>query len=159
MGSYNMWLFVSDFSHLACFQGSSTLQYFVSFYWWILLRCMDITHFVCPVDGWFYLLAITNNAAVSIHVQILCRRTFSILLGIYLGVELLGHKLILFLTILGTAGLFKVAVPFHSATSSVWEGEAMAPHSSTLAWKIPWTEEPGRLQSMGSRRVRHNWAT
>ena len=29
----------------------------------------------------------------------------------------------------------------------------MAPHSSTLAWKIPWTEEPGRLQSMGSMRV------
>ena len=35
----------------------------------------------------------------------------------------------------------------------------MAPHSSTLAWKIPWTEEPGRLQSLGSRRVRHDWAT
>ena len=32
----------------------------------------------------------------------------------------------------------------------------MATHSSTLAWKIPWTEEPGRLQSMGSLRVRHN---
>ena len=32
----------------------------------------------------------------------------------------------------------------------------MAPHSSTLAWKIPWTEAPGRLQSMGSRRVRHD---
>ena len=31
----------------------------------------------------------------------------------------------------------------------------MAPHSSTLAWKIPWTEEPGRLQSLGSRRVGH----
>ena len=31
----------------------------------------------------------------------------------------------------------------------------MAPHSSTLAWKIPWMEEPGRLQSMGSRRVGH----
>ena len=31
----------------------------------------------------------------------------------------------------------------------------MAPHSSTLAWKIPWMEEPGRLQSMGSVRVRH----
>ena len=31
--------------------------------------------------------------------------------------------------------------------------KAMAPHSSTLAWKIPWTEEPGRLQSMGSLRV------
>ena len=35
----------------------------------------------------------------------------------------------------------------------------MAPHSSTLAWKIPWTEEPGGLQSMGSRRVRHDWVT
>ena len=35
----------------------------------------------------------------------------------------------------------------------------MAPHSSTLAWKIPWMEEPGRLQSMGSLRVGHNWAT
>ena len=32
-------------------------------------------------------------------------------------------------------------------------------HSSTLAWKIPWTEEPGGLQSMGSLRVRHDWAT
>ena len=37
--------------------------------------------------------------------------------------------------------------------------KAMAPHSSTLAWKIPWTEEPGRLQSMGSLRVRHDGAT
>ena len=35
----------------------------------------------------------------------------------------------------------------------------MAPHSSTLARKIPWTEEPGRLQSMGLRRVGHDWAT
>ena len=35
----------------------------------------------------------------------------------------------------------------------------MAPHSSTLAWKIPWTEEPGRLQSMGLRRVVHDCAT
>ena len=34
--------------------------------------------------------------------------------------------------------------------------KAMAPHSSTLAWKIPWMEEPGRLQSMGSRRVGHD---
>ena len=35
----------------------------------------------------------------------------------------------------------------------------MAAHSSTLAWKIQWTEEPGRLQSMGSLRVRYDWAT
>ena len=36
--------------------------------------------------------------------------------------------------------------------------KAMATHSSTLAWKIPWTEEPGRLQSMGLQRVRHDWS-
>ena len=35
----------------------------------------------------------------------------------------------------------------------------MATHSSILAWEIPWTEEPGGLQSMGSQRVRHNLGT
>ena len=38
-------------------------------------------------------------------------------------------------------------------------GKEMATHSSTLAWKIPQTEEPGKLQSMGSQRVRHGWVT
>ena len=41
-----------------------------------------------------------------------------------------------------------------------WEDpleEEMATHSSIPAWRIPWTEEPGGLQSMGSQRVRHNW--
>ena len=41
-----------------------------------------------------------------------------------------------------------------------WEDpleKEIAIHSSTIAWKIPWTEEPGRLQSMGSQRVGHNW--
>ena len=37
--------------------------------------------------------------------------------------------------------------------------KAMAPHSSTLVWKIPWMEEPGGLQSMGSLKVGHDWAT
>ena len=37
--------------------------------------------------------------------------------------------------------------------------KAIATYSSTLAWEIPWTKEPGRLQSMGSRRVGHDWAT
>ena len=36
--------------------------------------------------------------------------------------------------------------------------EEMATHCSMLAWKIPWTEEPGRLQSMRSQRIRHDWA-
>ena len=37
--------------------------------------------------------------------------------------------------------------------------KAMAPHSSTLAWKIPWAEEPGGLQSVGLQRVGHDWVT
>ena len=37
--------------------------------------------------------------------------------------------------------------------------EEMATHSSILAWEIPWTEEPGELQSMGPQRVRHDWVT
>ena len=47
---------------------------------------------------------------------------------------------------------------FFSFTSIQLENleKAMAPHSSTLAWKIPWMEEPGGLQSVGSQRVRHD---
>ena len=46
--------------------------------------------------------------------------------------------------------------------SQGWEDpleKRRATHSSILAWRIPWTEEPGRLQSMGSQRVGHNWVT
>ena len=53
---------------------------------------------------------------------------------------------------------FTLAVAIIARYSPTLE-KAMAPHSSTLAWKIPWTEEPGRLQSMGLQRVRHDWAT
>ena len=44
----------------------------------------------------------------------------------------------------------------NKADVSILLEKAMATHSSTLAWKIPWMEEPGRLQSMGSLRVRHD---
>ena len=62
--------------------------------------------------------------------------------------------------------LFQVIHPFKNRESKpidlllfrAWLEKAMAPHSSTLAWKIPWMEEPGRLPSMGSRRVGHDWA-
>ena len=47
-------------------------------------------------------------------------------------------------------------VRFGTCLAGLLTEKVMAPHSSTLAWKIPWTEEPGRLQSMGSLRVRHD---
>ena len=46
--------------------------------------------------------------------------------------------------------------PWDCKGSDTSEEKAMAPHSSTLAWKIPWMEEPGGLQSMGSLRVGHD---
>ena len=49
---------------------------------------------------------------------------------------------------------------YYCKLSSILHSEkAMAPHSITLAWKIPWTEEPGGLQSMGLLRVGHDWET
>ena len=51
--------------------------------------------------------------------------------------------------------LYKRSCQFHIPATDM--EKAMAPHSSTLAWKIPWTEEPGGLQSMGSRRVRNDF--
>ena len=54
---------------------------------------------------------------------------------------------------------FSLSQGLFQLISSSHPEKAMAPHSSTLAWKIPWTEGPGRLQSMGSLGVRHDWAT
>ena len=50
-------------------------------------------------------------------------------------------------------------VPWTARRSNQSILKEMAPHSSTLAWKIPWTEEPGRLKTMGSWRVGQDWAT
>ena len=56
-----------------------------------------------------------------------------------------------------------IKLPIHpekiNSYSKINNYSLVLPHSSTLAWQIPWTEEPGGLQSMGSQRVRHNWAT
>ena len=62
----------------------------------------------------------------------------------YPEVELLDHVVVIYLFI------------YLRKLYTVFLEKAMAPHSSTLAWKIPWTEEPGGLQSMGSLRVRHD---
>ena len=55
--------------------------------------------------------------------------------------------------------LFMVGPPYPQVPHLWIQLSCMAPLSSTVAWKIPWTEEPGRLQSMGSRRVGHDRAT
>ena len=75
-----------------------------------------------------------------------------------------GCKDILLLLVLSSSKYRIAEAGFHRSSSQRplfigrWE-KAMAPHSSTLAWKIPWTEEPGRLQSMGSLIAGHDWVT
>ena len=56
----------------------------------------------------------------------------------------------------GKASAYKAGDPGSIPGSGRSPGEEMAPHSSILAWKIPWTGEPGRLQSVGSQRVGHD---
>ena len=96
-------------------------------------------------------------------------RTFSPLLSIsseieHHHLEILGRS-IQFLTIRYDVSIFPInylyqveEVVFHYKMLFVSE-KAMATHCSTLVWKIPWREEPGGLQSMGLRRVGHDWGT
>ena len=70
------------------------------------------------------------------------------------------------LDLLAVQGTLKSLLQHHSSKASILQCLAffplekeMATHSSTLAWRIPWREEPGRLQSMGSQRVGHDWVS
>ena len=101
--------------------------------------CVYVPHLLIQssVDGHLgclYFWGILNSAVINFGVHVpLWISIFIFFPDIYSRVELLDHMVAL--------------------------EKAMATHSSTLAWKIPWTEEPGRLQSMGSLRVGHDWAT
>ena len=55
--------------------------------------------------------------------------------------------------------LLELLLTLFNPSYSSFSEKTMAPHSSTLAWKIPWTEEPGRLQSTRLLRVGHDWVT
>ena len=65
------------------------------------------------------------------------------------------HSLLMAVLNLNPGGLFDLRFPILISLTGDLEKE-MATHSSILAWRISWTEEPGRLQSMGSQRVRHD---
>ena len=95
--------------------------------------------------GYFHVLAIVNSAAVNNGMHV----SFAVLLSSgYMPRS----------GIAGSYGGFIPSIFFKESPYHLPE-KAMAAHSSTLAWKIPWMEEPGRLQSMGSLRVRHDWVT
>ena len=90
---------------------------------------------------------------------------FYIFFGIVFSFPLLTFQRVVFQTWASLVGQTVKNLPAVWETwvwSLGWEDpleEGMATHSSILAWRIPWTEEPGGLQSMGSQGVRHDWVT
>ena len=110
--------------------------------------------------GYFYLLAIMNNAVIKIFIY-KCLRFISF--GYILRSRITGSY--------GNSGFPRWHFGKEPACQcrrckrhgfSPWMGRSldkeMAIHSSTLTWEIPWTEEPGGLQSLGSQRVGYNWS-
>jgi len=137
------------------------------------------SHFIhSSVDrhlGCFHTLSIVNNGSMKIGIY---RHLFETMISFSWDIRMYLQKWdswiiwwVLFLISWGTSILFfimnfpvNISLPafisflFDNNHTNILE-KAMASHSSTLAWRIPWTEEPGRLQSLGSLRVGHDWAT
>ena len=89
---------------------------------------------------------------------LLKQKTFTLAQFIIFARILILHYLLVYQQ-LGLCVMLKGNLVFFYFPLHIFPEKAMAPHSNTLAWKIPWTEEPGRLQSMGSWRVGHDWVT
>jgi len=110
---------------------------------------MDSSHsrFLCPWDS------PGSNTGVGCH---------SLLQGIFptqgLNLGLLHCRQIYHLSNQGSPYIYRCVLSILHTVVCISE-KAMAPHTSTLAWETPWMEEPGRLQSMGSLGVGHDWAT
>ena len=134
--------------------------------WTTILYSVDIPNFICSsVEGYlgcFHLLAIMNNAIMNICVQ------GFVWICIFISTEYIPKS--------GIAGSYGNSTGFPGGSvvknppamqetrvqSLDWDNpleKGMAIHSSILAWRIPWTEDPCRLQSMGSQGVGHDWAT
>ena len=100
------------------------------FWWW----CLYI----------YKLIASTNNAVINMLIQ---------------ASSFTSARIFLRMSVPKNAELWYLLFWLNSSRLLSRMEKAMAPHSSTLAWKIPWMEEPGRLQSMGMLRVRDDWGT
>ena len=116
-------------------------------------RYIHLCHIIDSTLCVYYILHIKGNILFSVlcYSHRIYWPSFSLFSGKYIprvGLWIIGEM--------------RTALPIWANYCQYLEAnseKAMAPHSSTLAWKIPWMEEPGRLQSMRSLRIRHDWAT
>ena len=117
-----------------------------------------LSEFSCAISSMFFCFQMTQETLIfSSHVHllpplVLQRVVFRFPWGSSLQASLLGHAS---LSVVYLWHNYIIGMQFPREKTE----KVMAPHSSTLAWKIPWTEEPGGLHSMGSRRVGHDWVT
>ena len=101
----------------------------------------------------------------ALHISLLEYWSFSFSISPSIKYSGLISFRIAWFDFLAVQGTLKSLLQDHNLKASIlwcsdfFAEKAMAPYSSTLAWKIPWMEEPGRLQSMGSLRVGHDWET
>ena len=133
---------------------------FHSFYGWVIFRCVYVHHifFICSFPdghlGSSHILAIVNNAVMNIMVHIL------FLICVFVFLRQIPSGLPQWLSSKEptcNAGAQEIQVQSLHQEDPL--EKSMATHSNIFAWKIPWTEEPGGLQSMGSQRARHDWTT
>ena len=149
--SYNFNFFSEIASLTLCFVYLCKLElltyYYISFslyVWWLQYLCCILSLYDCfvPSDCTFSYLVFVPNTVVESWICFLS--------AFHLPFALCAREFV-------SCSLPR-PISVHLLPVLVTE-KAMAPHSSTLAWKIPWMEEPGRLQSMGSLGVGHDWAT
>ena len=157
-----IWSLVSlPFLNPTCTSGSSQFKYC----WSLALRFLSIVLLTCEMSA--VVQQFEHSLALPFFVYFLgCHRSSKwaiIISRIYCEEKSLLQKLYLLLVHNGgSQGKASACIVGDQVRSPVREdplGKEMATHSSILAWKIPWTEKPDRLQSMGLQRVGHNWVT
>ena len=112
--------------------------------------------------GFLYFLAFVNNATLDICVQVSVWMYGFISPGCTSRIGIFGSYDNVHMGFPGGSDGKESACntgELGSIHGKIPLGKGVAAHSSVLAWTIPWTEEPGGLQSMGSQRVGHSWAT
>ena len=130
-----------------------------SYYPTYLLRSYFTEHFICTSPWVIYNVSIF----ISKHLQLQCR-VYGVLFQIFLvRIIFFWQSYRLYQASLMAERVKRLPTMQETQVPSLGQEDPlekeMAPHSCTLAWKIPWMEEHGRLQSMRSQRVGHNWAT
>ena len=104
--------------------------------------------------GYFHVLSLVNSAAVNIGMHV---SFWIIFLSFFSGKKKVNLIFLVAQKVKHLPAVQETRVQ-SLGREDLLEKE-MATHPSILAWKIPWTEEPARLQSMGSQRVEHDWVT